>query len=165
MCIYLFFGTQRKVDSRCFFFSSRRRHTRSKRDWSSDVCSSDLEDGSGCWPSAATIARKANISDCTVRREIARRKMTVTCSYTVAADGPGTNSYTVVTDDRVSTTPDAVSPLTICPALSPDPPGNHYGTAAPCRLVGGVPSRKMAPPSFGSWRRSRRRGDRAVIRV
>src|SRR5437868_2466524 len=27
---------------RLFFFSSRRRHTRSKRDWSSDVCSSDL---------------------------------------------------------------------------------------------------------------------------
>src|SRR5699024_109039 len=26
-----------------FFFSSRRRHTRSKRDWSSDVCSSDLK--------------------------------------------------------------------------------------------------------------------------
>src|SRR2546428_3822990 len=26
-----------------FFFSSRRRHTRSDRDWSSDVCSSDLE--------------------------------------------------------------------------------------------------------------------------
>src|SRR5699024_7187479 len=28
---------------RSFFFSSRRRHTRSKRDWSSDVCSSDLD--------------------------------------------------------------------------------------------------------------------------
>src|SRR5699024_12135031 len=26
-----------------FFLSSRRRHTRSKRDWSSDVCSSDLD--------------------------------------------------------------------------------------------------------------------------
>ena len=26
----------------CFFFSSRRRHTRLRRDWSSDVCSSDL---------------------------------------------------------------------------------------------------------------------------
>src|SRR5436309_11078989 len=25
-----------------FFFSSRRRHTRFSRDWSSDVCSSDL---------------------------------------------------------------------------------------------------------------------------
>src|SRR5258707_9169593 len=27
-----------------FFFSSRRRHTRYWRDWSSDVCSSDLDD-------------------------------------------------------------------------------------------------------------------------
>ena len=26
----------------CFFFSSRRRHTRFTSDWSSDVCSSDL---------------------------------------------------------------------------------------------------------------------------
>src|SRR3712207_9343574 len=32
MCIVTFF----------FFFSSRRRHTRYWRDWSSDVCSSDL---------------------------------------------------------------------------------------------------------------------------
>src|SRR3712207_7526456 len=32
------------VSARCvfFFFSSRRRHTRYWRDWSSDVCSSDL---------------------------------------------------------------------------------------------------------------------------
>src|SRR6266536_4021442 len=30
------------VPTSCFFFSSRRRHTRSTRDWSSDVCSSDL---------------------------------------------------------------------------------------------------------------------------
>src|ERR1035441_10900744 len=30
MCVY------------CFFFSSRRRHTRCLSDWSSDVCSSDL---------------------------------------------------------------------------------------------------------------------------
>src|SRR5690606_1575521 len=28
-----------------FFFSSRRRHTRFSRDWSSDVCSSDLQSG------------------------------------------------------------------------------------------------------------------------
>src|SRR6266536_5226312 len=37
-----------------FFFSSRRRHTRSTRDWSSDVCSSDLiaafePDGTQAW--------------------------------------------------------------------------------------------------------------------
>src|SRR3712207_7503783 len=31
-----------RVCSVCFFFSSRRRHTRYWRDWSSDVCSSDL---------------------------------------------------------------------------------------------------------------------------
>src|SRR2546422_9521602 len=30
-----------------FFFSSRRRHTRCSRDWSSDVCSSDLEAAAG----------------------------------------------------------------------------------------------------------------------
>src|SRR5206468_6711386 len=32
-----------------FFFSSRRRHTRSDRDWSSDVCSSDLFWLGGLW--------------------------------------------------------------------------------------------------------------------
>src|SRR5260370_11757493 len=31
----------------CFFFSSRRRHTRFKCDWSSDVCSSDLSGARG----------------------------------------------------------------------------------------------------------------------
>src|SRR5438105_12755817 len=34
-----------------FFFSSRRRHTRSTRDWSSDVCSSDL------WPDFAICVK------------------------------------------------------------------------------------------------------------
>src|SRR5262249_59131407 len=35
----------------CFFFSSRRRHTRLVSDWSSDVCSSDLDgiDHDGRW--------------------------------------------------------------------------------------------------------------------
>src|SRR5690606_40595332 len=54
-----------------FFFSSRRRHTRFSRDWSSDVCSSDLSVAAGgagwkywvgpaaglgisCWAVAAT---------------------------------------------------------------------------------------------------------------
>src|SRR5206468_4565364 len=45
-----------------FFFSSRRRHTRSDRDWSSDVCSSDLkgideQEGGSPWapPSCSSI--------------------------------------------------------------------------------------------------------------
>src|SRR5437879_13427149 len=33
---------RRYICSSCFFFSSRRRHTRYIGDWSSDVCSSDL---------------------------------------------------------------------------------------------------------------------------
>src|SRR5690349_22015799 len=41
-------GAWPPTGSRCaspgFFFSSRRPHTRSLRDWSSDVCSSDLAD-------------------------------------------------------------------------------------------------------------------------
>src|SRR5882762_11973204 len=41
----------------CFFFSSRRRHTRFKCDWSSDVCSSDLEaeDGPGAFETAVRV--------------------------------------------------------------------------------------------------------------
>src|SRR3712207_8204374 len=35
-------GQWRCCDTCLFFFSSRRRHTRYWRDWSSDVCSSDL---------------------------------------------------------------------------------------------------------------------------
>src|SRR5690606_39419503 len=34
---------------RVFFFSSRRRHTRFSRDWSSDVCSSDLLSWKAIW--------------------------------------------------------------------------------------------------------------------
>src|SRR5438105_11012023 len=61
-----------------FFFSSRRRHTRSTRDWSSDVCSSDLRrrlrscdlifiDPPGAEALAAegiTTARPANLYGC-----------------------------------------------------------------------------------------------------
>src|SRR5690606_30319149 len=36
-----------------FFFSSRRRHTRFSRDWSSDVCSSDLKTALGIYLIAA----------------------------------------------------------------------------------------------------------------
>src|SRR5438874_4869897 len=41
----MYFSARHVNCSLVFFFSSRRRHTRSLRDWSSDVCSSDLCDG------------------------------------------------------------------------------------------------------------------------
>src|SRR5690349_23008745 len=42
MCFFYFFFFIVFIFFYSFFFSSRRRHTRSLRDWSSDVCSSDL---------------------------------------------------------------------------------------------------------------------------
>src|SRR5699024_8756153 len=49
-----------------FFFSSRRRHTRSKRDWSSDVCSSDLLYGEG-------ISREGGLIDLGVEHGAVRK--------------------------------------------------------------------------------------------
>src|SRR5690606_39793021 len=49
-----------------FFFSSRRRHTRFSRDWSSDVCSSDLTPSTartaGCSPRLNSEARNPDWS-------------------------------------------------------------------------------------------------------
>src|SRR5690625_5751548 len=52
-----------------FFFSSRRRHTRWPRDWSSDVCSSDLsalfwctQASSRCWHKQLWIASERSRS-------------------------------------------------------------------------------------------------------
>src|SRR5256885_6645232 len=44
MCVIIFgiYECRVALVSLCFFFSSRRRHTRLQGDWSSDVCSSDL---------------------------------------------------------------------------------------------------------------------------
>src|SRR2546429_1848610 len=50
VCNWLFF-------SFFFFFSSRRRHTRCSRDWSSDVCSSDLVHPERLVPEAARAER------------------------------------------------------------------------------------------------------------
>src|SRR2546422_2317144 len=49
-----------------FFFSSRRRHTICSRDWSSDVCSSDLKNTLG-----DDFRRRARRSRADIRHEIA----------------------------------------------------------------------------------------------
>src|SRR5439155_12792063 len=43
-----------------FFFSSRRRHTRWPRDWSSDVCSSDLNEtlAKQLWPDQDPLGKR-----------------------------------------------------------------------------------------------------------
>src|SRR5699024_11502250 len=53
------------------FFSSRRRHTRSKRDWSSDVCSSDLMERCN---SPLPLTRKASVESVSSTRSETSRK-------------------------------------------------------------------------------------------
>src|SRR2546429_3065065 len=62
-----------------YFFSSRRRHTRCSRDWSSDVCSSDLNGrpntassraGQVCRPAICTTARSARQPTCRRGRRV-----------------------------------------------------------------------------------------------
>src|SRR5215475_3620117 len=45
-----------------FFFSSRRRHTRFSRDWSSDVCSSDLSPSPTPWGGSSRRTRRGRTS-------------------------------------------------------------------------------------------------------
>src|SRR5699024_11347369 len=53
-----------------FFFSSRRRHTRSKRDWSSDVCSSDLRTNSRNGRVDSVIAMQTTAAPVNSQRKI-----------------------------------------------------------------------------------------------
>src|SRR5207253_4363296 len=53
-----------------FFFSSRRRHTRWPRDWSSDVCSSDLAPH-GFASSRCSVSFRVSLSD---SRRVASRR-------------------------------------------------------------------------------------------
>src|SRR2546426_5977569 len=62
----------------CFFFSSRRRHTRLQGDWSSDVCSSDLSQAASAlvprssWAIWSTIERRSWRDDAMVRASAGR---------------------------------------------------------------------------------------------
>src|SRR5947209_11876683 len=65
-----------------FFFSSRRRHTRYWRDWSSDVCSSDLLRSS----SRATTTHSSCASVCaTTQSRASRTAIRASCSLTATA--------------------------------------------------------------------------------
>src|SRR5689334_23875186 len=50
------------IKPRRFFFSSRRRHTSSNCDWSSDVCSSDLDDALDARPPRGGEAHRAGLA-------------------------------------------------------------------------------------------------------
>src|SRR3989449_4795477 len=53
-----------------FFFSSRRRHTRCSRDWSSDVCSSDLARPEGAELERVIVGRLLLVAQGFVNRKL-----------------------------------------------------------------------------------------------
>src|SRR5438445_12895222 len=55
-----------------FFFSSRRRHTRYWRDWSSDVCSSDLLRRAEALAVAGRALRRQDLSERGIAERLAR---------------------------------------------------------------------------------------------
>src|SRR5437867_3885597 len=63
-----------------FFFSSRRRHTRSYGDWSSDVCSSDLELDSRTGSSMSQSSRRRSTC-CTRLRNAPNERRSGTWSW------------------------------------------------------------------------------------
>src|SRR2546422_3336768 len=71
-----------------FFFSSRRRHTRCSRDWSSDVCSSDL---AACTASASSVERDCStvlmVTSVTRGRQCPRRWVGVWGAATLSGIG------------------------------------------------------------------------------
>src|SRR2546430_6416022 len=64
-----------------FFFSSRRRHTRFDCDWSSDVCSSDLELAllGGDGRPVAFVRRDVSDVDDPIRTRARRRQLELAC--------------------------------------------------------------------------------------
>src|SRR3712207_8786702 len=66
-----------------FFFASRRRHTRYWRDWSSDVCSSDLDPGE-----QLVVRPSRTTAVVTFRNE-------TSAAVRVAVDGNGTRTVVI----------------------------------------------------------------------
>src|SRR5690606_40200566 len=80
-----------------FFFSSRRRHTSFSRDWSSDVCSSDLSSTRACRTGSAGAggwSRRRSERECTgARLNPHKARMILSCCFSNpkqlrAQDGP-----------------------------------------------------------------------------
>src|SRR2546430_4191017 len=63
----------------CFFFSSRRRHTRFDCDWSSDVCSSDLRIPREYW---AAAVESEGVIDVSWQRRVRNHGEENRCSIT-----------------------------------------------------------------------------------
>src|SRR6267142_5311968 len=85
-----------------FFFSSRRRHTRLTCDWSSDVCSSDLE-----LPAASGPDAKDREAERILAKRLPRGELW-------ALDERGTQTSSVDLSGRIARLRDSALDLTLC---------------------------------------------------
>src|SRR5437660_7518528 len=132
-----------------FFFSSRRRHTRWPRDWSSDVCSSDLDPAVLLVDNIedADVGKESGIMRLSTRRRIERRPIEHECGVALVRDG--------IEKRRVEFAQVSVGVVETF---------SHLGTTwfearGPRRLLHGSPAR-----AIGSCRSGRRRGRPAAGR-
>src|SRR3712207_4108276 len=109
--VYIFF----------FFFSSRRRHTRYWRDWSSDVCSSDLR--------RTTVPRRCARPPLRCRSNSCPCRATAPISCRLRRSGAGCA--------RTSPTATATAPPRISAAASPPPRRSSIRTPAPSLTASG----------------------------
>src|SRR5256884_9022998 len=84
-----------------FFFSSRRRHTRCSRDWSSDVCSSDLMGipivlGRGIQRTDTAASPKVAVVDETFTKEYFPGENPVGHRFSLSSKYDPANSYEIV---------------------------------------------------------------------
>src|SRR3712207_9468710 len=113
----------------CFFFSSRRRHTRYWRDWSSDVCSSDLAASGAPSP---LIARTTKVPAAALTDSPAGRVRTASSSA-ARIGGAASQNRPPLTGEGVYTlfftppAPRAVSP----PLATPNPPPARHPAGGP----------------------------------
>src|SRR5437870_11523779 len=123
-----------------FFFSSRRRHTRWPRDWSSDVCSSDLpETSAGSLTVSGSSSNPTLVPNSGIVFGGSGSSRTVT--VTPAANQTGTATISVtVSDGSLSTGTSfvlTVNPLTAI-ALTAPVNGANYTAPATIELAAGV---------------------------
>src|SRR2546422_1764461 len=105
-----------EIDGVSFFFSSRRRHTRCSRDWSSDVCSSDLG-LSYQWYKGSSAMGSQTTSSLTLNNVSAADAGTYSVVVSGVCGNPITNSASLTLNQNVAVSSAPVS-VTNCPSTT-----------------------------------------------
>src|SRR5690349_5944153 len=119
-----------------FFFSSRRRHTRSLRDWSSDVCSSDL--GAVSRPGAPVSGIAALIDEARQQyRHGNHAQAEAVCRQILARDSANTDTLNLAGVIAQATGRHQVAVKMLGRAVESDPSNAacHYNIGVSCRAL------------------------------